>query len=261
MFLHPPILAASDAGALIWIIIMIFWAISTLAQKAREKKEAERRRALRPAGPSGAPVPAPPPPSEPKAVDPEEELRRFLREITGLPPEPPKPQPPPAAPPPLPPSRHKPPASNAHKHKVAPPPTPAIQFDEPPPAPPVPTGRQSAGAYANTTQEIGSANDARIYETLGEIEDIEVLMSRQAASLYSGETMVRQDSMLVNLSKIRVPLMTLPFVSYKSVRHAVNRPPLTGSRDALRQALIARVVLGPCKAFDSAPGKDGLANQ
>ena len=60
---------------------------------------------------------------------------------------------------------------------------------------------------------------------------------------------------------IRVPLMTLPFVSYKSVRHAVNRPPLTGSRDALHQALIARVVLGPCKAFDAAPGKDGLANQ
>jgi hypothetical protein len=85
-------------------------------------------------------------------------------------------------------------------------------------------------------------------------------MSRQAATLYSGETMVHQDSMLVNLSKIRVPLMTLPFISYKSVRHAVNRPPLTGNRDALHQALIARVVLGPCKAFDAAPGKDGLAN-
>lgn len=259
MSFHPPLLASGGAGAVLWLVIIVFWAISTLAQKSREKKEAERRRAMRPPGPPGAPPAPPPPPPRQEAADPEEELRRFLREITGMPPEPPKPRP--AAPPPLPPAEPPPRmARQTHKRKsAAPPPSPAIQFDEPPAAP---TAREvaSAGAYANTTQEIGSANDARIYETLGEIEDIEVLMSRQAASLYSGETMVRQDSMLVNLSKIRVPLMTLPFVSYKSVRHAVNRPPLTGNRDALRQALVARVVLGPCKAFDTAPGKDGLAN-
>jgi hypothetical protein len=180
----------------------------------------------------------------------EAERRRAMRPAgpSGAPP-----------PPPPPPTAHQ--DSNAayvNKRKAATSQPPAIQFDEPPPRPaPV----EQRGAYANTSQEIGAANDQHIYETLDEIEDIEVLMTRQAASLYSGETMVRQDSMLVNLSKIRVPLMTLPFVSYKSVRHAVNRPPLTGSRDALHQALIARVVLGPCKAFDAAPGKDGLANQ
>ena len=259
MSFHPPLLASGGAGALLWLIIIVFWAFSTLAQKSREKKEAERRRAMRPAGPSGAPPPPPPPPSPKReAVDPEEELRRFLRELTGMPPAPPKPQP--LAPPPLPPAQARPRAAYVNKSKAATSQPPAIQFDEPPPpsrAPVAPGG----GAYANKTQEIGSANDAHIYEMLGEIEDIEVLMSRQAASLYSGETMVRQDSMLVNLSKIRVPLMTLPFISYKSVRHAVNRPQLTGNRDALHQALIARVVLGPCKAFDAAPGKDGLANQ
>ncbi len=163
----------------------------------------------------------------------------------------------PAAPPPIPPSQPRPMAAKTPQRK-APPRPPAIQFDEPPTRP---ARAEQTGAYANTSQEIGAANDQHIYETLDEIEDIEVLMTRQAASLYSGETMIRQDSMLVNLSKIRVPLMTLPFVSYKSVRHATNHPPLTGSRDALRQALVARVILVPCKAFDSAPGKDGLANQ
>ena len=166
-----------------------------------------------------------------------------------------QPKPQPAAPPPIPSSQPRPLVAKTHKR---PPPPPAIQFDEPPARP---ARVEQSGAYANTSQEIGAANDQHIYETLDEMEDIEVLMSRQAASLYSGETLVRQDSMLVNLSKIRVPLMTLPFISYKSVRHATNHPPLTGDRDALRQALIARVILGPCKAFDAAPGKDGLANQ
>ena len=255
MHFHPPLLAAGGAGMIIWLIIIVFWALSTMVQKSREKKEAERRRALRPAGPSGAPPPLVPPPEPQKAADPEEELRRFLQELTGMGPAQPKPEP--AAPPPLPPAQPRRMTARAHP-RTAPPPPPLIQFDEPPAAP---ARAEPAGAYANTSQEIGAANDQHIYETLDEMEDIEVLMTRQAASLYSGETMVRQDSMLVNLSKIRVPLMTLPFVSYKSVRHATNRPPLTGSRDALRQALIARVVLGPCKAFDAAPGKDGLANQ
>ena len=257
MSFHPPLLAAGGAGMIIWLIIIVFWALSTMVQKSREKQEAERRRALRPAGSSGAPPP-PPPPREPQreAADPEEELRRFLREITGMPTAQPKPQP--APPPPLPTLQQKTSRSNAHKRKTTPPPTPAIQFDEPPARP---VRVEPTGAYANTSQEIGAANDQHIYETLDEIEDIEVLMSRQAATLYSGETMIRQDSMLVNLSKIRVPLMTLPFVSYKSVRHAVNRPPIKSDRESLRQALIARVVLGPCKAFDSAPGKDGLANK
>ncbi len=254
---HPPILAANDAGALIWLIIMIFWAFSTVAQKMREKKEAERRRALRPAGPSGAPPAPPPPPLESRPpADPEEELRRFLQELTGMGPA--QPDPPPAAPPPLPSEPPPPPASRRHRRRPSPEPPPLIQFDQPP-DPPV--RAELSGAYANTAQEIGAADDQHIYQTMDEMEDIEVLMSRQAATLYSGETMVHQESMLVNLSKIRVPLMTLPFVSYKSVRHAANRPPLTGNREALRQALIARVVLGPCKAFDSAPGKDGLASQ
>lgn len=252
MSFHPILLASGGAGAVIWLIIIVFWAFSTLAQKNREKKEAERRRALRPAGSSGAPPPPPPPPRKREVVDPEEELRRFLQELTGMGPAEPR------APAPPPPPPAQPPSTSARARKRTVPPPPPIQFDEPPTAP---ARVEPAGAYANTTQEIGAANDQHIYETLEEIEDIEVLMTRQAASLYSGETMVRQDSMLVNLSKIRVPLMTLPFVSYKSVRHAVDRPPLTDSRDALRQALIARVVLGPCKAFDAAPGKDGLANQ
>ena len=253
MPLHPPILAANDAGALIWLIIMIFWAISTVAQKLREKKEAERRRALRPAGPSGAPPPPPPLPESRKPVDPEEELRRFLQELTGMGPAHSKPEP--AEPPPLPPEPPRPPPVRHHKRRPAPEPPPLIQFDEPTPAP---VRVEQPGAYANLTQEIGAADDQHIYQTLDEIEDIEVLMSRQAAHLYSGETMVRQDSMLVNLSKIRVPLMTLPFVSYKSVCHPANRPPLTSDRHALRQSLIARVVLGPCKALDATPGKDGM---
>lgn len=240
----PHLLAASDAGAIVWLVILVFWGLSTVLQKGREKKEAEKRRARQPSGP-GAPAPAPPLPRR-EVASPEEELRRFLEEITGRKPPPP---PPPAATP-------EPPRRVIVRKRE---PEPLIQFDTPPPAPD-PVVATPHNAYAQTSAEIGSIHEGDAYAPMGEIEDIEKLMDRQAAALYSGETMVRPDSMLVNLSKIRVPLMTLPLVSYKSVKHAVDRPALKGNRHALQQALIARVILGPCKAFGddvSSPGKSG----
>ena len=42
---HPLFLATGGAGTVIWLIILVFWAFSTAAQKSREKKEEERMRA------------------------------------------------------------------------------------------------------------------------------------------------------------------------------------------------------------------------
>lgn len=232
----PHLLAASDAGAIIWLIILVFWGFSTVMQKGREKKEAEKRRARQQYG-SGSPAPAAAPPLPRREVaSPEEELKRFLEEITGRKT---------AAAPPPPAAAPDPPRRVIVRKRE---PEPLIQFDAPPPDP-APAPAKPHNAYAQTSAEIGSIHEGDAYAPLGEIEDIEKLMDRQAAALYSGETMVRPDSMLVNLSKIRVPLMTLPLVSYKSVKHAVDRPALKGNRHALQQALIARVILGPCKAF------------
>ncbi|MFO1489607.1 MAG: hypothetical protein U1F77_09945 [Kiritimatiellia bacterium] len=242
----PHLLAASDAGAIVWLVILIFWGFSTVMQKGREKKEAEKRRARQQSGSRG-PAAAPPLPRR-EAASPEEELKRFLEEITGRKTAP-APPPPVAAP--------EPPRRVIVRKRE---PEPLIQFDEPPPPAPAPVVATPHNAYAQTSAEIGSIHEGDAYAPLGEIEDIEKLMDRQAAALYSGETMVRPDSMLVNLSKIRVPLMTLPLVSYKSVKHAAYRPALKGNRHALQQALIARVILGPCKAFGddvSSPGKSG----
>lgn len=254
---HLPFLAAGDGEAIIWLIILVFWGISSLINKVKEKKAAEQRRAsgqqrttVPPRARSQASPPPPPPRHPAPASDPAEELRRFLEEITGK-------------------SIHAPEASPVEE-----PPVPDIHFDPPssPPQPAPVTAHAKAGtivfdppllmgASAPLAQgtspsgmgEIKDADHGSVYDNVGEMEDIEDLMNRQAAGLYSGDAMMRQDSLLINLSRIQVPLMTLPLISYKSVRYETDHIAIKSSRHALRDAMVARVILSPCKALEHSP--------
>jgi len=248
----PGILADSGGfiSFLIYFVIAVFWVIGKVMQqrnarqriqdlkRRREEREREEQRTgnynrppeRRPESPPTRPPPAPAPAH--KSL--EDELQEFLGRLAGIEPEPPKPEPKPK---PL------------ITFDSAPPPRVVHQEAPPPPRPPPRT------AYTKPPAKRGDEDfDAMAaYAKINDIEDIKELeLDPDKASFGGPDVLLNVRAMLIDLSSISVRIPTIHIPTLRTA-HSKTTPPDVGSLDALKQAILSGILLGPPKALQADP--------
>lgn len=214
-----PILARSEGFGelIIWLVMGAIWLFSFIAERVR------KRNAPPPA------KPAPPPPRPAGENRDLEELQRQLRRMLGAPEtedEPPArttPEPAPASALPALPARRPAPA--------------VLQFDGPPPLP---------ARTSPPSSQPAETGEVDAFAAVAEIVDIEDAMKQPAARSAS---VVNPNQFLVNLSKLKLPLLRTPVMTMATVKSVVT-PPAVRDPATLRQTMIGSILLAPPKGLD-----------
>jgi hypothetical protein len=210
-----PMLARTEGpGDLIILVVMgVIWLFSVIADRIRKRN-------------NPAPTkPAEPTPRPAEKNDDLEELQRQLRRMLGGPEtedDPPARPQPPAAPP----ARRPQPA--------------VIRFDTPAAPPPPPLPMRGSTTSAREVSEVDA------FAAVAEIVDIEEAMREPSSRSAS---VINPNQFLVNLSKLKLPLMRTPVMTMASVKSVVT-PPAVQDPAILRQTMIGSILLGPPKGMD-----------
>ena len=246
--------SGSLAPIIIWVVIGAFWVLAQIVQKKNQTaKLQDQARQMPPPDTGSASMSSPPPPASHSPATQtaessiEDEMRSFLEQITGNTPQPPQPQkaslPPPAparkvppvGPPPIPASRKRA-ASN-----------PRLQFDAPPPQP-LPTPLPIPSDFPTFDESIYAIDDD-VYGQDTEIIDIVDLEKQiEGESLDADQALVNVRAFITKLDTLTVPIMSTQLLSMRPVRTRTSRPNLK-NREAMRQAVIARIILSQPKAL------------
>lgn len=211
-----PILAKIPGELWIYLFFGVLWIIGVISERIKKNSQAQPR----PTPPAGRVPPAEEPEPEDKPDEDLKELERRFREMIGLDTEPATAEP---EPPPLP-SRTVPPR----------PPdlVPArITYDAQP----------EQRDFARTTSF--DADDA--FAQLEDIQDIAEVMDQSQEDTSRFKPGV---STLVNLSKIKIPLIRMPVLSQAGSRTQTSHRNLH-DRAILRDSLVTNVILGPPKGL------------
>jgi hypothetical protein len=220
MPIPPPILAKIPVELWIYLFFGVLWLIGVIHERIK-KRNAVRTPERRPEPtdpPDGEMPPAGEAPEGPEA-EPEDlrELERQLRRLLGAPELEPEPAP-----------RPRPVAEPV---RVEAPPAPAvIRFDPPPRPVPAPDAPAEIDAFAQVE----------------EIRDIEELTDAATAAR---ATTAHTHGYMVNLGRLKLPLLRIPVSTSLNRGHAVDRPDLR-RRDQLRDAVVANTLLGRPKGLD-----------
>ncbi len=209
---------SADSGLenLIYIVVAIVWfVIQIAAQNAKRRK----RQLPPPTMPMGEP---PPPP--PSVLDPEEELRRFLKELSGESAPPPRPTP--RAPPPTP-------------STAPPPPT----FAPPPEIPPPPAATPPPIARPKPARPAVSRKRPAAPPPLPREEVVAAQTSERAADAVAPVSPTAPVSGLAFQGVAAFPIAA-------SARRRRRRVSLPMGRSALRRAVLYQTLLGPPRALE-----------
>jgi hypothetical protein len=236
-----------------WVGVMIFWVIGQIAQKKKDqealKRQAKPQQVQRPQqaqSPAPRPVqsdrPSPStststPASTGSRSDIEDDMRKFLEQLTGNAQQAaPKPTPKPA-PPPMP---------------VRPQPT--IQFDEEPVVRTVvKKGKKADQSETDRLHDIDESiydlDDSAVYKEADAIIDMAELERQiEGEHLHAAQTLVNVRTFIIDFDTLTVPIMRTDILSMRPVRTKTSHPKLS-QKKALRQAVVSRIILSPCKAL------------
>ncbi len=240
--MDPTVIRAS-AEPIIFIVLAAIWVVVQILNRAGKSAPRPKAPGERPEAPPGRSETPDRPVARPSA-SPEDELRRFLQELTGAPAEEPRPAAPPPPPPPPPPMPRAP-TSRPARAATRPPPAPSRRAAAPRRAAPHPFASVSTEALRAEEKRMTRAAARGLSDTMRQA------MQRRAGSATVGAAALK-------LGMPAMPMLppgagaAFRATPGRAARH--NRVP-RGEPDALRRAVVLSTVLAAPRAL-APPGSD-----